>query len=85
MPEWPRRGCLSPDAGRRIGDTTTFVFFVADGTGGHIFAETLDAQNQNVVRWREIEKTRAADGVTEVQGKEDGGPKGRNRASLFRQ
>ena len=40
-------------------DTTNFVFFVADGTGGHAFAETLDEHNRNVARWREIEAERA--------------------------
>ena len=37
---------------------TPFVFFVADGTGGHAFAETLEEHNANVARWREIEAER---------------------------
>lgn len=40
-------------------DTTDFIFFVADGTGGHAFAETLEEHNRNVARWRQIEAERA--------------------------
>ena len=43
-------------------DTTDYIFFVADGTGGHAFATNLDDHNRNVARWREIEAERADDG-----------------------
>lgn len=35
------------------------IFFVADGTGGHVFAETLEQHNRNVARWRQIEASRS--------------------------
>ncbi|MDU8945705.1 endolytic transglycosylase MltG [Ovoidimarina sediminis] len=39
-------------------DETPYIFFVADGSGGHAFAETLAEHNENVARWREIEAER---------------------------
>ncbi len=39
---------------------TRDIFFVADGTGGHVFAETYEQHQRNVARWRQIESGQGA-------------------------
>lgn len=39
-------------------DSTDYLFFVADGSGGHVFSTTIAEHNRNVAKWRKIKAQR---------------------------
>lgn len=49
-------------------DSTDYIFFVADGSGGHAFATNLEDHNRNVARWRQIEAEQGQGETSGVQG-----------------
>lgn len=47
---------------------TKDLYFVADGTGGHVFASSLKDHNENVRKWRELERQRKDNPPADASG-----------------
>ena len=55
-----------------------FIYFVADGSGGHVFSETLSQHDKNVSEWRILRKEKekeAKEDAQEEKAAEDAAPK----------
>ncbi|EJC70368.1 hypothetical protein Rleg5DRAFT_6176 [Rhizobium leguminosarum bv. viciae WSM1455] len=53
---------------------TQDLYFVADGTGGHVFSATLEEHNANVKRWRKLEADKGSDPNIAVDGQPEEQP-----------
>ncbi|NEJ70714.1 endolytic transglycosylase MltG [Rhizobium phaseoli] len=53
---------------------TQDLYFVADGTGGHVFAATLEEHNANVKHWRKLEADKGSDPSIAVDGQPEEQP-----------
>ncbi len=52
----PGRAAIEATANPEPGD---YLYFVADGSGGHAFSRTLEEHNANVAAWRRVEAQKA--------------------------
>jgi len=52
-------------------DDVDYLYFVADGSGGHAFGRTLDEHNRNVAKWRRIKNGQESGPATPAPVKPD--------------